>query len=173
MAAQASNKILRSQDLAITGPCRDKTGTIPAVAQRTRDDDMFLAHLLWEVSTRVGAMGDARLAEQGLTFAAIGLLESVAAEPGVTVAGLARRSPKSPQAVSQVASRLEKLGHIERKLGSGRGVGLHITPSGDQLRKQGNAAEAVFDDELTALLGEPAEQLRALLAEARSRLRDA
>jgi DNA-binding MarR family transcriptional regulator len=143
------------------------------VAQRIRDDDMFLAHLIWEVFTRVGAMGDARLGEQGLTFAAIGLLESVAAEPGVTVAGLARRSPKSPQAVSQVASRLEKLGHIERRLGTGRGVGLYITPSGARLREQGNAAEREFDDELTELLGDRAEELRTLLADARARLRDA
>jgi DNA-binding MarR family transcriptional regulator len=138
-----------------------------------RDDDMFLAHLLWEVFTRVGLRGDARLSEQGLTFAAIGLLDAVAAEPGITVAGLARRSPKSPQAVSQVAARLERLGHIERKLGSGRGVGLHITPSGERLRQQGNAAEAAFDDELKALLGDRAEELRALLADARARLRDA
>lgn len=144
-----------------------------AQQRKTREDDMFLAHLLWEVFTRVGALGDARLAEQGLTFAAIGLLESVAADPGITVAGLARQSPKSPQAVSQVASRLEKLGHIERRLGSGRGVGLYITPSGERLRKQGNAAEARFDDELTALLGDRAEELRELLAEARARLREA
>jgi DNA-binding MarR family transcriptional regulator len=145
----------------------------PVTKPGSRDDDMFLAHLLWEVSTRVGLLGDARLAEQGLTFAASGLLDSVAAEPGITVAGLARRSPKSPQAVSQVAARLEKLGHIERKLGSGRGVGLHITPSGEKLRKQGSAAEARFDDELKALLGDRAEELRALLADARARLRDA
>jgi DNA-binding MarR family transcriptional regulator len=134
---------------------------------------MFLAHLIWEVFTRVGAMGDARLGEQGLTFAAIGLLEAVSAEPGITVAGLARRSPKSPQAVSQVAARLQKLGHIERRLGSGRGVGLYITPSGERLREQGNAAEAVFDDELTALFGDRSEELRTLLAHARERLRDA
>jgi DNA-binding MarR family transcriptional regulator len=141
----------------------------------TRDDDMFIAHLLWEVSTRVGLLGDARLAEQGLTFAASGLLDAVAAEPGITVAGIARRSPKSPQAVSQVAARLQKLGHIERRLGSGggRGVGLHITPSGERLRQQGSAAEAAFDDELKALLGDRAEELRALLADARARLRDA
>ena len=140
---------------------------------RTRDDDMFLAHLLWEVSTRIGLLGDARLSEQGLTFAASGLLDTVAAEPGITVAGIARRSPKSPQAVSQVAARLEKLGHVERRLGSGRGVGLYITPSGEQLRKQGSAAEAAFDDELKALLGDRAEELRTLLADARARLRDA
>lgn len=140
---------------------------------RTRDDDMFLAHLLWEVSTRIGLLGDARLSEQGLTFAASGLLDTVAAEPGITVAGIARRSPKSPQAVSQVAARLEKLGHVERRLGSGRGVGLYITPSGEKLRKQGSAAEAAFDDELKALLGDRAEELRTLLADARARLRDA
>jgi DNA-binding MarR family transcriptional regulator len=134
---------------------------------------MFLAHLLWEVSTRVGLRGDARLSEQGLTFAASGLLDTVAAEPGITVAGIARRSPKSPQAVSQVAARLEKLGHVERRLGSGRGVGLYITPSGEKLRQQGSAAEAAFDDELKALLGDRAEELRALLADARARLRDA
>jgi DNA-binding MarR family transcriptional regulator len=146
------------------------TATIRA---QMRDDDMFLAHLLWEVSTRVGALGDARLGEQGLTFAAIGLLESVAAEPGITVAGLSRQSPKSPQAISQVAARMEKLGYVERKLGTGRGVGLHITPAGDKIRRQGNAAEAVFDNELTDLLGDRAEELRQLLAHARERLRDA
>jgi DNA-binding MarR family transcriptional regulator len=134
---------------------------------------MFLAHLIWEVFTRVGQLGDARLAEQGLTFAAIGLLEAVAEEPGITVAGLARRSPKSPQAVSQVAARLQKLGHIERRLGTGRGVGLYITPSGERLREQGSAAEAAFDDELTALFGDRADELRTLLAQARERLRDA
>jgi DNA-binding MarR family transcriptional regulator len=126
-----------------------------------------LGHLLWEVSTRATLLGEAALARHGLTFAAIGLLDVVADHPGITAAEIARRSPKTPQAVSQVANRMEKLGYVERKLATGRGVGLHITPEGEQVRTLGNRVEREFDDELRALLGdERYEQLRRLLREA-------
>jgi len=42
------------------------------------------------------------------------------------IAEISRKVPVSPQAVSQVAERLESLGYLERRSGErGRGVALH------------------------------------------------
>lgn len=129
----------------------------------------WVPHLLWEVSTRTALLSDAALAEVGLSSAGIGLLDQVGDEPGITIAEISRRLPKTQQAVSQNAARLEKLGLIERRLAGGRAIGLHLTPAGAHARTQGAAAEAAFDAEFRDALGtERYEQLRALLQDARA-----
>ncbi|HVW18033.1 MAG TPA: MarR family winged helix-turn-helix transcriptional regulator [Solirubrobacteraceae bacterium] len=127
-----------------------------------------LGHLLWEVSARTGQLGEAHLAGTPLTYPAIGLLDQIAAQPGVTIAEIARRSPKTQQAISQVAARLERLGYIERRVADGRSAALHLTEAGDAARTRGNAAEQEFEGRLRAALGaDRYERLRALLDEAR------
>ena len=83
---------------------------------------------------RVTLLGDAEFAGSGLTLPAVGALDMIATWPGSTVAELSRRSPKTPQAISQVVARLERLGYVERRLGPGRGVGLYITEAGSTAR---------------------------------------
>lgn len=129
----------------------------------------WVPHLLWEVSTRTALLSDAALAEVDLSSAGIGLLDQVADEPGITIAEISRRLPKTQQAISQNAARLEKLGLIERRLAGGRAIGLHLTPAGAHAREQGAAAEATFDAEFRDALGaEHYEQLRTLLQHARA-----
>lgn len=133
----------------------------------------WVPHLLWEVSSRVALLSDAALAEVGLSSAGIGLLDQVGDQPGITIAEMARRMPKTAQAISQSAARLEKQGLIERRLAGGRAIGLHLTPAGEDARSRGSAAEAAFDDELrTALGAKKYEQLRTLLQEARTTVAD-
>jgi DNA-binding MarR family transcriptional regulator len=128
----------------------------------------WVPHLLWEVSARTALVTDAALAEVGLSCAGIGLLDQVADEPGITIAEMSRRLPKTPQAISQNAARMEKLGFIERRLAGGRAIGLHLTPAGEAARARGNAAEAAFDAELRAAIGdERYEELRTLLRHTR------
>jgi DNA-binding MarR family transcriptional regulator len=115
---------------------------------------------------------EAELADTPLTSAGVGILDVVATRPGVTVAEIARRSPKTPQAISQVVQRLEKLGYVERRLAEGRGVGLHITAAGREVRQQGNEREAAIDEKLRDALGaDRYEQLQTLLDEARPAVR--
>lgn len=105
-----------------------------------------------------------------LSLASMGALERIAANPGITASELARQAFKTQQAVSQVTARLERLGYVERRLGSGRGVGLHVTARGREALADGAAREAEIDAALGAML-EPgdADRLRALL----KRLREA
>ena len=78
-------------------------------------------------------MGEAALAGTPLTVAASSMLIAVLEDPGMTVAEISRRIPKAQQSISSVVARLEKLGLIERRLGSGRGVGLHVTDAGREM----------------------------------------
>ena len=106
-----------------------------------------------------------------LSEPSIGALERIAATPGITASELARDAFKTQQAVSQVTSRLERLGYVERRIGRGRGVGLHITPAGAQALAAGAAGEQEVDRRLYELLGDDrARELRDLLIELRERL---
>jgi DNA-binding MarR family transcriptional regulator len=132
-----------------------------------------LGHLLWEVSARVSQLNEATMAripgETAMTSASVGLLDQIASEPGTTIAEIARRSPKTPQAISQVVARLEKLGFVERRLAGGRAIGLHVTPAGAQARARGNAAEDEIEAHLEQALGsERYGELRRLLEETRT-----
>ena len=133
--------------------------TSPAPRHRTKaavdaGPEETLGHLLWEVSARMSVLGESALAGTRLTFPSLGLLELVANDPGVTIASLSRRVPRTQQAISQIMSRLEKLGYIERRLGPGRGVGLHITEPGSAALAEGMELERDYEHHLRDLLGE-------------------
>jgi DNA-binding MarR family transcriptional regulator len=132
-----------------------------------------LGHLLWETSARVSLLGEAELADTPLTLPALGLLDIIGALPGITVAEISRRLPTTQQSISQTVARLEKLGYVERRLGPRRGVGLHVTPSGQQAHNEGTAREEALDQRLEELLGaERHRELSALLEQARELLND-
>jgi DNA-binding MarR family transcriptional regulator len=133
--------------------------------------DERIGHLLWESAARVTFMAEPMLAELQLSLPAIGALERIAAQPGITASQLARQAFKTQQAVSQVTNRLERLGFIERRLGRGRGVGLYATDLGAELLAKGTAAEAAIDQRLRDMIGaQDAEQLRDLLRRLRTAL---
>ena len=126
-----------------------------------------LAHLLWEASARASPLREVGLAGTSLNLASLGLLDAVTTWPGITVAELSRRTPKTPQAISQTVARVESLGYLERRLRSGRGVGLHVTAAGADAHRQGAASEEAVEQQLRDLLGaERYDQLRSLLHQA-------
>jgi DNA-binding MarR family transcriptional regulator len=130
-----------------------------------------IGHLLWETSARVMVLAEPLLEDIQLSLASMGALERIAAEPGITASELARQAFKTQQAVSQVTGRLERLGYVERRLGSGRGVGLHATKQGMAALADGTTHEAEIDARLQEMLGvQDAEQLRALLRRLREAL---
>jgi DNA-binding MarR family transcriptional regulator len=130
-----------------------------------------IGHLLWEVETRVSLLAEAELGDTPLTLPALGLLDMVSVWPGSTVSELSRRTPKTQQAISQVVSRLEKLGYVERRLGAGRGVGLYITDAGTAAREHGHHREEAYERKVRDLFGEARfHQLKQLLEEARELL---
>ncbi len=133
-----------------------------------------LAHLLWEASARVLVFAEPDLADTQLSLMSIGALENIAATPGLTASDLARMSFKTQQAASQVSNRLQRLGYVERKVGAGRGVGLHITAAGRRALEHGLAKEQQLDRRLEELLGRDGyDELRALLQRTRTLLADA
>ena len=132
------------------------------------DEHDRLGHLLWEVYAYTSLDAEAAMTQTPLTLASCGVLHAIAREPGITAAEIARRTPKTPQAINQVATRLEKLGFIERRLAEGRGVGLHATPAGARALEQGIAVELQAEDRLRdALGGDLYEDLRLRLDRAR------
>lgn len=127
-----------------------------------------LGHLLWEVSARNSLITEAALAVTTLTPAGVGVLDQIVTHPGTTIADITRRAPKSQQAISQVVSRLEKLGYVERRLAGGRSVGLHATEAGTRAHAEGIAIEDAVESRMQEALGaERYQRLRELLAEAR------
>ncbi len=116
----------------------------------------WLVHLLWVASTRTSALGEAALADGPVTLAGLGMLENVNARPGITISEISRRAPQTQQALSQIAARLEKFGFIERRLaapGKGRGVGLHLTPAGEDARVAAERAIEAFEAVVADALG--------------------
>jgi DNA-binding MarR family transcriptional regulator len=92
----------------------------------------------------------------------------------MTVAEISRRIPKTQQTISQVVARLEKLGLIERRLGPGRGVGLHVTGAGREMAQVAVAREQELTARLRELLGEErSTALTQLLTESYAILRQA
>jgi DNA-binding MarR family transcriptional regulator len=156
-------------DTPETVPPTDAPAVEPPLANRDQLND-----LLWETTTYVELMGEAALAGTPLTLPSSGMLTAVHAEPGITIAEMARRMPKSQQAISQVAARLEKLGLLERRLGSGRGVGLFVTDEGLAIAETGLAREREMVARLRELLGdERYDELCRLLTETRAIVREA
>jgi len=133
-----------------------------------------LNDLLWQVTAYTQLIGEASLAGTPLTVASSSMLTAVLFEPGMTVAEISRRIPKTQQTISQVIARLQKLGLIERRLGSGRGVGLYVTGAGREMANTAIAREEQVEARLRDLLGdERTSALTALLTETRTILRAA
>jgi DNA-binding MarR family transcriptional regulator len=143
-----------------------------AEAEKDVEDrwEHWLVHLLWAVSVRTSALGEAALAGTPLTLAGLGLLENVNARPGITIAEISRRAPQTQQALSQIAARLDRLGYLERRLAEGgRGVGLHLTPAGARARIDAHDRTEEFEAELAEALGASRHaRLTALLEEMRT-----
>jgi DNA-binding MarR family transcriptional regulator len=143
-------------------------GDAPFVGQDTLND------LLWQVTAYTHLMGEAALADSPLTVAASSMLIIVLEEPGMTVAEISRRIPKTQQTISSVVARLEKLGLIERRLGSGRGVGLYVTEAGQEMAQVALAKERETNARVCELLGQQrSAALTELLRESRAILRKA
>jgi DNA-binding MarR family transcriptional regulator len=133
----------------------------------------LVAHLMWESAARLTLRGDAQLKASSLTLAGVGVLDHIGTWPGISVAEISHVMPKTQQTISQVATRLEKLGYIERRLRPGRGVGLHLTDDGERVWKEASAQEAQLDAQLRESLGSDRyEQLLSLLEQTRTVLTD-
>lgn len=131
-------------------------------------DREYLGHLLWEVGSRVSLLSEAALARTPCTPRSAGMLEAIASDPGTSFAEISRRLPVTPQAVAQVAARLEESGFVERRAGErGRGVALYITEAGEAALEVAKERKAAFDRELSEALGEERHaELVRLLSEA-------
>lgn len=139
----------------------------------TTFDSEGLYDLLWQVTAQTHLIVEADLAGSALTAASGSMLVAIAAEPGITVAEISRRIPKTQQTISQVVARLEKLGLIERRLGTGRGVGLHATTEGSELAVRARSSQRSLESRLTGALGdEGATALTELLRAASASLRE-
>ena len=127
-----------------------------------------LGHLLWEVGARVSLLGEAALARTPLSPRMAGMLESIEADPGTSIAEISRKVPVSPQAVSQVVVRLEESGYLERRSGErGRGVALHITAAGEKALAEADERKEALNQEIAEALGaERHAELVRLLKEA-------
>lgn len=144
-------------------------------SDRERRWEHWLVHLLWAVSVRTSAQGEAALSGTPLTLAGLGMLENINANPGITIAQIARTAPQTQQALSQISARLERLGFIERRLADrGRGVALHLTAAGSAAYRMGHETTEAFELELKSALGTTRHRrLVALLAEMRTVVSDA
>lgn len=126
---------------------------------------------LRELGALVERRGERALASSELTLPLNHLLDAVVAEPGVTVTTIAQRLGKSQQAISLAANRLETLGFVERRVGSGRSVGLHPTGPGEVASADGVRRELGSELELRTVLGGDTFDLLVNLVEtARDRL---
>ncbi|WP_328611837.1 MarR family transcriptional regulator [Amycolatopsis sp. NBC_00345] len=133
----------------------------------------MLSDLLWEVSGYVELRGEIALGDLPITTASSGVLMTMYGNPGITVTEMARLKPRSQQAISQIVARLEKLGMLERRVGRGRSVELHLTDQGSLLAEQAFDRENAVDREVRELLGtDNYEKLRRLLVSSRDKLRD-
>jgi DNA-binding MarR family transcriptional regulator len=130
--------------------------------------DRHLHHLLWECYTGMLPLADAAFEGTELTLPLAGTLDQIGHRPGSTVADLSRLQPKTQQAISQLVNKLEKLGHVERRLGNGRGVGLYLTPRGEQARVECGRREEAIEARMRDMLGEATfERLRDSLEQSR------
>ena len=132
------------------------------------DHENHLGHLLWELSARINTLAEDDLTEIDLSRPSLGMLDQIATSPGIAIAEIARRLPKTQQAVSQVVARLESLGLVERRLVAGRTIGLFLTKEGTAKRNAGAAVEVAFEKRLEAAFGRATyNKLRAALMAAR------
>lgn len=152
-------------------PDKDPSTVVDEVT-RTGEDQLI--DLLLDTAVYVKLMGEAALADTPLSLLSSRMLAAVLGEPGITVAEVSRRIPKTQQAISLIAAQLIELGLIERRLGSGRGIGLYVTKAGRRIAEQGLTRGLGTHMRLRKLLGEERyEQLRRLLLDSRETLREA
>ncbi len=129
-----------------------------------------LHHLVWECNLAMVPLMDEAFGDSELTLALSGTLDEIATTPGATAADITRRGLKTQQAISQAVAKLEKLGYVERRLGSGRGVGLYLTASGEAARADGVKREEHMEVRLREWLGTDVyEELTGALEQARPR----
>ena len=147
-------------------PPGTKPSPVAGKALLTGNDE--LVNLLLDTTVYVKLMGEATLADTPLSLLSSRMLAAVLWQPGITVSEMSRQIPKTQQALSLVAAQLIKLGLIERRLGSGRGIGLYVTEAGQRMAEEGLAREHGLQIRLGELLGDKRyEQLRQLLHESR------
>jgi DNA-binding MarR family transcriptional regulator len=134
------------------------------------DDTQRLSHLLWEVGARNSLLGEAALSRTPCTPSAAGMLDTILADPGISIAEISRRTPTSPQAVSQLVNRLEGLGFVERRTAErGRGVSLYVTEAGVAAHRKADKFRVAYERELADALGPKRyKDLLKLLKETRS-----
>ena len=129
---------------------------------------------LLDTAVYIKLMGEAALAGTPLSLLSARLVATVLDQPGITVTELSRQIPKTQQAISHVAAQLTKLGLIERRLGSGRGIELYVTEAGRRMAEETLAREHDLQMRLRELLGDAHyEALEQLSGETRAILRDA
>jgi DNA-binding MarR family transcriptional regulator len=132
-------------------------------------DTRRLAHLLWEVGANTTQLSEDVLADTELTPASAGVLDVIAANPGASIADMARQLPTSAQGISRLVARLEKLDLLERRLGErGYGVALFITERGEQALADAETRRLAFETRLAQALGQRSyDQLVQQLTRAR------
>lgn len=134
------------------------------------NDPDRLSHLLWEVGARNSLLAEAALSRTPLTPSAAGMLDTISDDPGISIAEISRRTPVSPQAVSQVVNRLEGLGFVERRSSErGRGVALYVTEVGEKAHRDADKRRVAYEQELADALGPRRyKEMLKLLKEAQS-----
>ena len=137
--------------------------------ERTFEDAGRVGHLLWETSARSQLLSEAALADTPLTPTTAGVLDVIAANPGTSIAAIARVLPTSQQGISRTVARLQELGFLERGLGArGYGVALHVTKAGEAARREAGERQVALEQRLREALG---DEEHARLAESLDRLR--
>ena len=122
-----------------------------------------------ELGAHTSLLGETALSVTPLTPASAGILDVIAAYPGISITEMARRLPTSAQGISQIVARLEKLGFVEGRLDPrGRGVALSATEAGERAQRDALERLAELEEELAEALGrDNYDQLVDLLKAAR------
>ena len=119
------------------------TRTVSATdAARAMDALRRIVHALHAANAR----SESRLQ---VTAAQLFVMRQIAAEPGISISGLAQRTRSAPSSVSEVVARLVSEGLVERKVsaGDGRRAELTLTRSGLALASR---AEVTIQERLVA-----------------------
>ncbi|CAA9382911.1 MAG: Transcriptional regulator, MarR family [uncultured Rubrobacteraceae bacterium] len=117
---------------------------------------------------------DGELKELGVTTPQYAALSVLAEEPGLSNAGLTRRSFVTPQTMNQILVRLEAAGLVERRAHPehGRVLQAYLTEEGERLRREcAELVDAVEERMLSGLSGGERSNLLALLRRCSAALR--
>jgi DNA-binding MarR family transcriptional regulator len=99
---------------------------------------------------------DEDLKELGVTAPQYAALSVLAEEPGLSNAGLARRSFVTPQTMNQILTRLEEAGLVERRPHPehGRVLQAFLTKEGEELRRDCATRVEAIEGRMVAELSE-------------------